>query len=161
MALCLSDNDRKHEALKYGERANNLLYELNHNSFYIKSFVELARFYFEADKCETAIEIGEQACSLTLNLYGDNSNEYASSLSNLAYYYHENNNITKAIELENKALYTCRNNKNQDGIAESLGHLGKYYYRLEQYEIAIKFYEESSRILKNIKGYSQITGKEK
>ena len=151
-SLCLSDNDKKVEALEYGEKANNLCQKLGHNSFYIQTLVELARFYFEADKYEIAIEKGEEACRLTMELFGKSSNEYASCIGNLAYYYCGIGNISRAINLENKALDINYLNKNDEEIAESLSHLGKFYYELDQYEKAIKYYDESINIIKVIKG---------
>ena len=153
-SLCLSDFNRKKEALEYGEKANKLFYELKQESLYVNSLVELARYYFEADKFEFAIEKGEEACRLTLESFGKSSNEYASSLGNLAYYYFGNGNISKAIEFENQALNINYLNQDNEEIAESLGHLGRYYYELDQYNKAIKYYEESSNIIKEIKGDS-------
>ena len=151
-SLCLSDCDNKNEALEYGEKASKLFYELKQESLYINSLVELARYYFEADKYEIAIEKGEKASRLTMSFFGKSSNEYASSLGNLAYYYCGNANISKAIEIENQALEINYLNQNNEEIAESLGHLGKYHYEIDQYEKAIKYYEESSNIIKNLKG---------
>ena len=48
-------------------------------------------------------------------------------------------NISKAIEIENQALEINYLNRNNEEIAESLGHLGKYYYEIDQYEKAIKY----------------------
>ena len=152
MALCLSDNDRKHEAIEYGERANKLLYNLKHIPLYIRSIEELASYYFQNDKYSLAIEYGNKACELNKSQYGNSSNEYASSISDLAYYYHEYESVTKAIEIENKALQMHANNKNQDGIAISLSHFGRYYNKLEEYDKAIEYNKESSAIFKELKG---------
>ena len=154
MALCLSDNDKKNEALEYGEKANDLFNKLGHKSLYVNSLVELARYYFEVDKYEIAIEKGEEASRLTMELFGDNSNEYASSIGNLAYYYYGNGEISKAIKIEKQALELNYKNGDNEEIAESLGHLGKYYYELDQYEKAIRYYEESSNLIKTVKGIS-------
>ena len=154
MALCLSDNDKKNEALEYGEKANDLFNKLGHKSLYVNSLVELARFYFEVNKHAMAIEKGEEASHLTKILFGESSNEYASSIGNLAYYYYGNGEISKAIEIEKLALELNSKNGDNEEIAESLGHLGKYYYELDQYEKAIRCYEESSDLIKNKKGIS-------
>ena len=152
LSLCLSDNDKKVEALEYGVKANNLCQKLGNKSFYIQTLVELARYYFEVGKYELAIEKGEEASRLTLELFGESSNEYASCIGNLAYYYCDFGDIPKAIDLENKALNINYLNKNDEEIAESLRHLGKYYYKLDQYEKAIKYYEDSINLIKSIKG---------
>ena len=152
MALCYHDNDKKNEALEYGLKANKLFYELNQKSPYVNSLVELARYYHGVNKYEIAIEKGEEASLLTMELFGKNSNEYASCISDLAYYYCDNNNILKAIDLENHALDIHYLNQDNEEIAESLGHLGEYYYKLDQYEKAIEYYEKSSNIIMSIKG---------
>ena len=152
MSLCLSDNERKYEALEYGKIANKLLYKLNHNTLYTRSVEELAGYYFETNNYKLAIEYGIEACKLNKNIFGENSNEYASAISNLAYFYHDSENIGKSIELENKAFQLYSTNNNQEGIAISLSHFGKYYNRLEQYDKAIKCYKESSDIFRILKG---------
>ena len=152
MSLCLSDNDRQHEALEYGERANKLLYNLKNIPLYIRSIEELAGCYFKTDKYSLAIEYGNKACELNKSYYGNCSNEYASSISDLAYYYHEYESIAKAIDLENKALQMHTNNKNQEGIAISLSHFGRYYKKREEFDKAIKYNKESSTIFKGLKG---------
>ena len=152
LSLCLSDNDKKNEALEYGKKANNLFDKLGHKTLYVNSLVELARYYFEVNKQAMAIERGEKASRLTKVLFGESSNEYASSIGNLAYYYCGNGEISKAIKIENLALELNYKNGDNEEIAESLRHLGRYYYELDQYEKAIKYYEESMSIIESIKG---------
>ncbi|MBR2456848.1 MAG: CHAT domain-containing protein [Bacteroidaceae bacterium] len=151
-SLCLSDYDRRNEALEYGEKANKLFYELKQESLYVKSLVELARYYYGTHKFDIAIEKGEEACIFIMKLFGESSHNYASSLGNLAYYYYGSGNISKAIEIENQALEINYLNQDKEEIAESLEHLGKYHNEIDQYEKAIEYYEKSSNIKKVIKG---------
>ena len=150
MALCLYDNNKKNEAIEYGEKARDILVKYKNNPNLIKCLTNLSSSYLGTNQYALAIKRGEEARLLMVNLSDMNSDEYASCLSTLAYSYFANNELDIAIKYQEEALHISRNNNNINDIIESLSHFGKYSYDKEQYDDAIGYYEEAFNLRDNI-----------
>lgn len=121
----------------------------------IQSLLDLSRIYYkESMFCERA-KLFEDWARIAKAYYGENSKEYAESLSNLAYSYLDSGQQVKAKLVEEKVLNIYRRleakgESVQDETGWSLVHLGKISLRVGEFKKAEEYFDNYFRIWKKI-----------
>lgn len=96
----------------------------------------------------------KQFCRHCKDIYGENSEGYATSLETLAYYNKEIGNYTEAIKLTENALAIHANilGKDNSEYIESMYCLAEYNFEIGNYEQALKIAQEGLTICERISG---------
>lgn len=156
LAICYAGIGKYNEAVHIGTEVKLL----TKNKFVLKELHAittnlLGRYYYGLGNNEKAIEIGLEACELCKAVFGESHDEYAASLSALAYVFITIGNFSKAEELEAKAIEIYMKNQNTYGVASSLKNIAIICINREDYDLAQDFLEKASMYYKKNKKLSE------
>ena len=101
----------------------------------------VATAYCSQGNYKKAIDCEAKALIVLKSLYGENHLDYATSLTDLAYYHFKSGNYNKAVEIETMAKNIRKQvlgEKHPDYVL-SLSKLGNYYCDLGDYKKAVEF----------------------
>lgn len=121
-------------------KTSNLLYDVR----MLQALNLLASCYCDLGLYEKAIEIEENATQLAKELFSSQSHEYALELSNLAYYWGNKGDKTKAFLLNEKAYNIARsleNNIEESDYLLILSNLASHYAELGNFDKAVELYK--------------------
>ena len=136
-------------ALDYTQKAVNLRRKLlgENNLDYIKSLHNLAFCYARLGDYNKAVVIGEQVCSL-IKINKNWDELYAIAVHLLGQYYWGIGNISKSIEIGEKAIGLCKEilGETHDEYAASLSSLAYYYMNIAHWGKALNLEEKALKI---------------
>ena len=155
LALCHARLGDYKKAVFLEENVCTLIKDtISWNELYAVATNLLGQYYYGVGETSKAIEIGKKACNLCKNIFGETHNEYAASLSSLAYYYMNIAQWKDAITLEEKALKIHLLNNHSIGIANSNMNIGIVKFYNNDNNSAIEKLEYAGEIFKQIKNPS-------
>lgn len=100
------------------------------------------REFFNAGKITEGREFTLQAMKIRKKLFGEVNEDYITSLNNYALSFSMDNNILKAIELQEKVLQLCNKlPQPHKNIGMYTMNMGRFYYLANDNENAIKYWE--------------------
>ena len=145
LAICYAGIGNYNEAVLIGTEVKRL----TKDKFELKELHAittnlLGRYHYGLGNNEKAIEVGLEACELCKTTFGESHDEYAASLSALAYAFITIGNFSKAEELEAKAIDVYMKNQNTYGIASSLNNISIICINREDYDLAQDYLEKVS-----------------
>ena len=142
------------KAIDHCKEACEIFSDIPDSPFYVNALNDLAAYYCDSRDAQQSIILGQQACSLAKEVYGENTIFYINTVNNLARYYAAVNDIDNAIEKSETALTICNKLGLTSNIsyARSLGHLANFYSQRGDFLKAITYAEESKPIFKTIFG---------
>ncbi|WP_366146306.1 CHAT domain-containing tetratricopeptide repeat protein [Crocosphaera sp.] len=109
---------------------------------------------YQQGKYEEAILIAEQALQVAIGLYGDEDNNVATSLNNLALLYQYQGRYTEAEPLYKDALALTKKllGDEHPNVASSLNNLAALYYSQGRYTEAEPLYKDALALTKKLLG---------
>lgn len=130
------------------------------NELYAVATHLLGQYYYGVGETSKAIEIGRKACKMCKDILGETHNEYAASLSSLAYYYMNIAQWEDVLTLEEMALKIHKQNNHLIGIANSNMNIGIVKFNNNDYISAIEKLEYAGEVFKQIRnpGYYSVLG---
>lgn len=155
LALCHARLGDYKKAVLLEENVCSLIKDnISWNEVYAVATHLLGQYYYGVGDITKAIEIGKKACNLCKNILGETHNEYAASLSSLAYYYMNTAQWEDVIMLEEMALNIHKCNNHLPGIANSYFNIGVVNFNENNYSSAIEKLEYASEIFKQTNNLS-------
>ena len=161
LAICHARLGDYNKAVVLGEHVCTLIKDsISWNELYAVATHLLGQYYYGAGEISKAIETGKKACKMCKDILGENHNEYAASLSSLAYYYMNIAQWEDVITLEEIALNIHKQNNHLIGIANSNMNIGIVKFNNNDYTSAIEKLEYAGEVFKQIRnpGYYSVLG---
>lgn len=115
---------------------------------------DLSTVTLQIGNAKVALNLGEQALKIRLELYGEDHSDTAYSFANVANNYSDLSKFDKALELGEQALAIRRKLYGEDHFdtAVSLHNLSKVYHRLGQHDKALELGQQALNIQLNLFG---------
>ena len=113
--------------------------------WYYNTIKELGYLYYNNEQYDKALECGQKAYNISIQLFSDLPEVIISTTDELIMYYGENGNAQQVSKYTHilEELYKTNLNENQDTLSLRLYELSGYYKIIGEYSNAIRLLEES------------------
>ena len=119
-----------------------------------RNLILAEKFAVETGDYDSGLSLGEEAKKAAVKEYGENTEEYATSLNSLGIVYYSKKQYKKAVLLHTESLKIRQNllGKKHPKFASSLNNLGGIYYSQKQYKEATYLFKRALNIYKEVVG---------
>ncbi len=132
-------------SLVFGKQAYKLSIEQDFPKYQYQAAKIVADAWFYKDSLSKAIDYYIMAADIIKKIKGENSEEYASRISDIGYCFFTLNNFEPAISYYNQALSIFNNTENIEEISNQLNNLGTVYFIWGNYNLAIEYFSRTLR----------------